>query len=251
LYYYVSNLPLVTSKRKRLAPGSQKSITDLFSTVDTADDTPSPSPKRRQLGHRQPNDQSAISDNNLTFDNRNNSPIPDDNKASDIGVSLVDKDNKDGQGFSLTPDSKDEGLNDKDDLLDEVMEEAVLISDNQQEVVAWLLPLRAARRSSNFMYQPFLDEDGWTRVGTQPIKIYSFVQTTPRSTIEAIIRASVRDNLLETDSKLTGSESVAQRISDIQLSTLKRFILHSQDCVEIVCDYTGSKSSWSPSPPSI
>jgi hypothetical protein len=145
--------------------------------------------------------------------------------------------------------NKDENP-DKEDLLDDFLEdEAIPLSDNQQEVeAAWSVPLKAARHSSNFVHMPFIDENGWTRVGTQPIKVYHFVQTALSSTAEATIRASVRSNLVETDSRLPGDESVAQRISDIQLSTFQRFIPHSQDRVEMVCDYTGSISSWSPSP---
>jgi hypothetical protein len=127
--------------------------------------------------------------------------------------------------------------------------EAISPSDNQQEAEeAWSLPSKGARRSSNFVNNPFVDENGWTRVGTQPIKVYPFVQTAPASTAKAILRASVRGNLVETDARLPGNESVAQRINDIQYNTYQRLIPHPQGRVEMVCDYTGSISSWSPSP---
>jgi hypothetical protein len=79
----LSDLPLDTGKRKRPVPSTQKSITNFFSAIDTTHDTPSPSHKRRQL----------------------------------------DQENKDSQGVNPSPDNKDESLEDKEDLLLDVLED--------------------------------------------------------------------------------------------------------------------------------
>ncbi|KAK4034034.1 hypothetical protein C8A01DRAFT_19101, partial [Parachaetomium inaequale] len=91
-------------------------------------------------------------------------------------------------------------------------------------------------------------ENGWIRIGPQPIKEYPYVRAASTARAEALVRASVRGNLVATDSKLPGNKDIPKRIEDLQLDVHRRFIQCEGDRVRMVCDYTGAGMSMSPSP---
>lgn len=80
------------------------------------------------------------------------------------------------------------------------------------------------------------DKDGFIRVGAQPINEHPHAHTTLMPDIEALVRVSVRGNLLLVDSKLPGNESIPKRTEDIQQDSHKRVVSCGRDRVKMVCD---------------
>lgn len=99
-----------------------------------------------------------------------------------------------------------------------------------------------------------VDENGWIRVGRQPIKAHSpDVRSAPRNVASQMVAQKLVMNHREVDRHFPGftTESLKE-MRDTAIQQLQgSFSSHRADSVKRFCDYTGLEISWTPGPRSM
>ncbi|PKK42555.1 hypothetical protein CI102_13033 [Trichoderma harzianum] len=99
---------------------------------------------------------------------------------------------------------------------------------------------------------PYVDENGWIRIGSQPKAVGTYRRFAPRGRGSSIIKASIRANFKNTDERLgIPADSVEAEIAAARKAQVDCLEEDQSKYVTRLCDYTGTYLSWVAHPQSI
>ncbi|SCO36127.1 uncharacterized protein FFNC_05059 [Fusarium fujikuroi] len=97
---------------------------------------------------------------------------------------------------------------------------------------------------------PVVDDEGFIRIGPQPMKSQLWVQSAPEERSNRIIKEAVAHNHRRTDSCFPNSNADRLELAATKLAReLSGLMIESKTgWVKLLCDYTGLPMSWAPGP---
>ncbi|KAM0549398.1 hypothetical protein ACHAO7_006290, partial [Fusarium culmorum] len=95
-----------------------------------------------------------------------------------------------------------------------------------------------------------INDQGFIRVGPQPLKVQLFVQSAPVQKAKYMIKRAVERNQKKTDHNLLGADTGHLQLAAAQMTKdLESLAIESEPgWVTLLCDYTGLPISWAPGP---